>query len=107
MVCCRLTPKILLMYHSEDSVDVSVSFSVINNLGTPSSELQINFGVLQTGTENSATGSIGVKKWQFISDPFIDTAWTHYIFLKQEKAICGKYKISYFSCSLFRSAEKV
>ena len=27
-----------------------------NNLGTPSSELQINFGVLQIDTENSATG---------------------------------------------------
>ena len=33
-----------------------VSFCVINNLGTPSSELQINFGELQTDTENSATG---------------------------------------------------
>ena len=29
---------------------------MINNLGTPSSELQINFGVLQIDTENSATG---------------------------------------------------
>ena len=29
---------------------------MINNLGTPSSKLQINFGVLQTDTENSATG---------------------------------------------------
>ena len=29
---------------------------MINNLGTPSSELQINFGVLQIKTENSATG---------------------------------------------------
>ena len=27
-----------------------------NNLGTPSSELQINFGVLQTDAEISATG---------------------------------------------------
>ena len=32
------------------------SFCMINNLGTPSSELQINFGALQIGTENSATG---------------------------------------------------
>ena len=32
------------------------SFSMINNLGTPSSELQINFGMLQIDTENSATG---------------------------------------------------
>ena len=31
------------------------SFSVINNLGTPSSEVQINFYVLQIDTENSAT----------------------------------------------------
>ena len=31
---------------------------MINNLGTPSTELQINFGVLQIGTENSATGDI-------------------------------------------------
>ena len=31
------------------------SFSLINNLGTPSSQLQINFGVLQIDTENSAT----------------------------------------------------
>ena len=29
---------------------------MINNLGTPSSELQINFDVLQIDTENSATG---------------------------------------------------
>ena len=33
-----------------------MSFSVINNLRTLSYELQINFGVLQTDTENSATG---------------------------------------------------
>ena len=33
-----------------------MSFSVINNLGIPSYELQINFGVLQIDTENSATG---------------------------------------------------
>ena len=32
------------------------SFPVINNLGAPSSELQINFGVLQIDTENSASG---------------------------------------------------
>ena len=29
---------------------------MIDNLGTPSSELQINFGVLQIDTENFATG---------------------------------------------------
>ena len=29
---------------------------MIINLGTPSFELQINFGVLQIDTENSATG---------------------------------------------------
>ena len=29
---------------------------MINNLDTPSSELQINFGVLQINAENSATG---------------------------------------------------
>ena len=33
-------------------------FSVINNLGMPSSELQTNFGVLQIDTENSATGAL-------------------------------------------------
>ena len=33
------------------------TFFVINNLGTPSSELQINFGVLQIDAENSATGT--------------------------------------------------
>ena len=40
-----------------------VSFPVINNLGTPSSKLQINFGVLQIETKNSATGplNIGLK----------------------------------------------
>ena len=32
------------------------SFPVFNNLGTPSSELQINVGVLQIDVENSATG---------------------------------------------------
>ena len=31
---------------------------MFNNLGTPSSELQINFGVLQIGTENSITGRL-------------------------------------------------
>ena len=30
---------------------------MINNVGTPSSKLQINFGVLQIDIENSATGS--------------------------------------------------
>ena len=34
------------------------SFSVINNLDTPSPELQINFGMLQIDTENSATGNL-------------------------------------------------
>ena len=29
---------------------------MVNDLGTPSSELQINVGVLQINTENSATG---------------------------------------------------
>ena len=29
---------------------------MINNQGIPSSELQINFGVLQIDSENSATG---------------------------------------------------
>ena len=33
-----------------------MSFPAINNLGTALSELQINFGVLQTDTKNSATG---------------------------------------------------
>ena len=31
---------------------------MINNLGTQSYELQINFGVLQIDTENSATGRL-------------------------------------------------
>ena len=38
---------------------------MINNLGTPSSELQINFGVLQIDTENSATGILGSKRMNF------------------------------------------
>ena len=33
-----------------------ILFSVINNLGTPSSELQTNFGLVLIDTENSATG---------------------------------------------------
>ena len=33
-----------------------VTFSVINNLGTLSSEQQVNFSVLQIGAEISATG---------------------------------------------------
>ena len=33
---------------------------ILNNLGLPSSELQINFGVLQIDTENSATGDIDI-----------------------------------------------
>ena len=36
-----------------------VSFSVMNNLGTPSTELQINFCVLHTDTENSAIEMVG------------------------------------------------
>ena len=39
-----------------------MSFSAINNLNTPSSKLQINFGVLQIDTENSATGTKGIVK---------------------------------------------
>ena len=39
-----------------------VSFPVINNLGTPSSKLQINFGVLQIDAENSATGLLIEKR---------------------------------------------
>ena len=35
-----------------------VSLSVINNLDTPSSKLQINFGVLQNDIENFATGPL-------------------------------------------------
>ena len=31
---------------------------MINNLDTPSSEVQINFGVLQIDSENSATGIV-------------------------------------------------
>ena len=38
------------------------SFFVINNLGKPSSEVQINFGVLQIDTENSATGLVTITK---------------------------------------------
>ena len=35
---------------------------MINNLGTPSSKVQINFGVLQIDTENSATGVLVTKE---------------------------------------------
>ena len=34
---------------------------MINNLGTPSSEQQINFGVLHIDTENSATGCMAIN----------------------------------------------
>ena len=40
---------------------------MINNLGTPPSELQINFGVLQIDTENSATGAARTMKAKKIS----------------------------------------
>ena len=40
---------------------LEASFSVINNLGIPSSELQINFGMLQIDTENSATGNMPIE----------------------------------------------
>ena len=54
MKCCGVLDMLLRkMTNLHD-----VSFSVINNLSTPSSELQINFGVLQIDTENSATGII-------------------------------------------------
>ena len=36
---------------------------MINNLGTPSSEMQINFDVLQIDTENSAIGLVEKKNW--------------------------------------------
>ena len=47
-----------------------VSFSVINKVGTPSSELQINFAVLQTDIENSATGVTikNCKNFQFSTE---------------------------------------
>ena len=35
-----------------------IFFSVINNIGTPSCELQINFGALQIDAENSAPGIV-------------------------------------------------
>ena len=35
---------------------------MINNIGTPSSEVQINFGVLQINSENSATGITGRQR---------------------------------------------
>ena len=35
---------------------------MINNLGTPSSEVQINFDVQQINTENSATGNLNNRK---------------------------------------------
>ena len=38
------------------------SFSVIIKLGASSAKLQINFGVLQIDTENSATGTLGMCK---------------------------------------------
>ena len=37
---------------------------MIINLRTPSSELQINFGLLQIDTENSATGFLSSMKWR-------------------------------------------
>ena len=36
---------------------------MINNLGTPSSEMQINFYVLQIDIENSPTGSFALRKF--------------------------------------------
>ena len=42
------------------------SFSVINNLGTPSFEMQINFGVLQIESENSATGLLTSHLGRFL-----------------------------------------
>ena len=39
-----------------------VLFSMINNLGTTSSEQQINFGALQIDIENSATGISTIGK---------------------------------------------
>ena len=46
-------------------------FSVINNLGMPSSELQTNFGVLQIDTENSATGGINTKQEWVASNEYL------------------------------------
>ena len=50
-----------------------ISFSVINNPGMPSSELQTNFGVLQIDTENSATGVSTFEKLNFIVQAIISS----------------------------------
>ena len=44
---------------------------MINNLGTPSSELQINFDVLQIDIEISATGVMKIKENNLSATPGI------------------------------------
>ena len=54
---------------------------MINNVGTPSFGVQIHFGVLQTDTENSATG-VGTKTFagyrKFFLSFFTDFSLIHH-----------------------------
>ena len=58
-----------MLLYSHHPVFVNVTFIksiifVINNIGTSLSELQVNFGMLQIDTENSATGFISIKCYE-------------------------------------------
>ena len=72
-----------------------VSFSVINNLGTPSSELEINFGVLQIDAENSTTGiciKIGMNTIDISCAGPYKTFRMHYrIGLEMDRSTFGVY----------------
>ena len=55
---------------------------MINNLGTSSSELQINFGVLQIDTKYSATGIMN-RPWSSLKPPGMIRLNKFIIFINQ------------------------
>ena len=53
---------------------------MINNLGTSSSKLQVNSGVLQIDTENSATGIKKCRKWNKVSCSYSQKSEIYFIY---------------------------
>ena len=64
---------------------------VINNLGTPSFEPQINFGVLQIDTENSATGHESIN-FSFPKIFIWNRVWNFLMLENLTSHICQSWK---------------
>ena len=75
--------------------------NVINNLGTPSFEQQINFGVLQIDLENSAAGEISTLKEQLPKVLLINII-NHVVM-----SVVTKHTYEYTSNKIFYIANKV